>query len=90
MSGSDDRWRRDDEQKAGVGARAPTGQVRREAVVGGAREGDGEECVRGSTCEEIKTGPGGSRGSRHHESSAFTTHHGTLQPKSLSTRSHFR
>jgi hypothetical protein len=46
--------------------------------VGGAHEGDGEECVRGNTCEEIETGPKGSRGSRHHESSAFTAHHGTL------------
>jgi hypothetical protein len=68
MSGSDDRWRRDDEQKAGVGARAPIGQVRREAVVGGTREGDGEECVRGSTCEEIETGPESYGGSRHRES----------------------
>jgi hypothetical protein len=48
MSGSDDRWRRDDEQKANGGARAPAGQVRREAGVGSAREGDGEECVRDS------------------------------------------
>jgi hypothetical protein len=54
MSGSDDRWQRHDEQKASVGARASTGQVRREAVVGGARGGDGKECVRGSTCENIE------------------------------------